>query len=319
MIKRMTIVITLLFAAAALAGESEFPLFKMGAGGRAMALGGAYTGAADDATSLFWNPAGMSQIKSDLSFVFTNRLHFQSSKFLELFAVYSDIKYGAFGLGVISNTTDDILAYDDSFNYLGTFGAYQRAIMIGYAYNLAPVNIGLSISSVQAGLDPPDGDISGNGLAITLGLMTRLSSHFKIGSIIRPGFATKYDDSKDEIPGSARLGFEAGFKTGLTSPTDSMRFLLDLDQTNKLPMKINAGLEFTFFKILALRGGLNSFYFESRTGNVEVSDLNSANRKFTVGLGIRVPTSNAGSFVLDTGLVSTRLGNSTAISIGWAR
>ncbi len=319
MIKRTIIVLTLFLAAAAQAGESEFPLFKMGAGGRAMALGGAYTGAADDATSLFWNPSGMSQIKDNLSIVFTNRLHFQSAKFLELFATYSDIRYGAFGLGVISNTTDDILAYDDDFNYLGSFGAYQRAIMIGYAYNLAPVNIGLSITSVQAGLDPPEGDIRGNGLAVTLGLMTRLSGNFKIGSIIRPGFATRYDDSKDEVPGSARLGLEAGFKTGLTSPTDSVRFLLDLDQANKMPMKINAGLELTFLKILALRGGINSFYFESRTGNVEVSDLNSANRKFTVGLGIRIPTESAGSFVLDTGLVSTRLGSSTAISIGWAR
>jgi len=319
MVKRMILILAVFLATSAFAGESEFPLFKLGAGGRAISLGGAFTGAADDATSLFWNPAGMSQMKGNLALAFTNRIHFQSSNFLEVFAIYSDIKYGAFGLGIISDQTSDILAYDGSFNYLGSFGAYQRAIMIGYAYNLAPVNIGLSITSTQAGLDPPGGKVSGSGLAVTLGLMTRLSGHFKIGSIIRPGYSQKYDNSKDEIPGSARLGLESAFRTGLTSPNDSLRILLDLDQTNKLPLKLNAGLELTFLKVLAIRGGLNSFYFESRTGRIKVSDLNSANRKFTFGAGIRVPTSNAGAFTLDAGVLNTRLGNSTAISIGWTK
>jgi hypothetical protein len=305
-------------AAASLAGESEFPLFKMGAGGRPLAIGGAFTGAADDATALFWNPAGMSQLKNKFSLEFTNRLHFQSSKFLEMFAVYSDIRYGAFGIGFLSNQTDDILAYDSDFNYLGTFGAYQRSIMIGYAYNLTPVNIGLSFSSVQTGLDPPQGEVKGNGLTVTLGLMTRISGNFKIGSIIRPGFSTKYDNSKDEIPGNARLGMELAFRTGITSPNDTTRFLMDLDQSNKMPMKINAGLEMTMFKILAVRGGINSIYFETRTSKLELSDLMSSNLKYCFGIGLRVPTSNAGAFNLDAGIVVTKLGNSTAISVSWA-
>jgi hypothetical protein len=319
MMKRIVIAMILLISVSALAGESEFPLFKLGAGGRAVALGGAFTGAADDATALFWNPAGMSQIKDSYAVTFTNRLHFENSNFLEAFAVYSDIQYGAFGIGVISNQVSDIMAYDASYNYQGTFGAYQRAFMIGYAYNAAPINIGINLTSVQAGLDPPSGKVSGNGLSVTFGLMTRLSSHFKIGSIIRPGFSTKYDNSKDEIPGNAHLGMETAYRSGFTSPTDSLKFLFDLGQTNKLPMKVSAGIEMTFLKILALRGGTNSLYFESRTGNIKVSDLNSANRKFTFGLGLRVPTSNAGSFIVDAGVFTSKLGNSTAISISWSK
>jgi hypothetical protein len=319
MIKRILIILTIFLAVSAWAGESEFPLFSMGAGGRAIGLGGAYTGAADDATSLFWNPAGMSQIKNNIALTFTNRIHFQDQKFLEAFAIYSDIKYGAFGLGIISNQTSDILAYDANFNYLGKFDAYQRAIMIGYSYNLAPINIGFSITSAQAGLNPPTGKVKGSGLAMTLGLMTRLSGHFKIGSIIRPGFSEKYDNSKDDIPGNARLGLESSFRTGITSPNDSLRFLLDFDQTNKLPLKLNIGLELTFFKMVALRGGINSLYLETRSSKIKTADLNSSDRKFTFGIGLKVPTTNAGLFILDAGLMTNRLGNSTAISIGWAK
>ncbi|HBC46663.1 MAG TPA: hypothetical protein DCZ43_06425, partial [candidate division Zixibacteria bacterium] len=176
------LILMLLFSWQAQAGESEFPLFKLGAGGRAIGMGAAYTGVADDATAIFWNPAGMSQIRNRFSFEFSNRLHFQDSKFLEFYGVYSDIRYGAFGVGFISDQTSDILAYDAGFNYLDNFSAYQRAFMIGYAYNLAPINIGLSLSSVQAGLDPPQGKVSGSGMTVTFGLLTRVTNYFKIGS-----------------------------------------------------------------------------------------------------------------------------------------
>ncbi len=321
MAKRIIILLTLipLLSLQAWAGESEFPLFKLGAGARAIGMGAAYTGAADDATAIFWNPAGMSQLKNRLSLEFSNRIHFQSSQFLELYGVYSDLKYGAFGIGFLSDQTNDILAYDSNFNFIGQFGAYQRAIILGYAYNLAPINIGLSLTSAQAGLDPPQGSVDGSGLTVTLGLLTRITSFFRIGSTIRPGFSVKYDDTKDEIPGNARLGIELSFKTGLTSPDDSIHYVLDLDQSNKLPLKLNTGLEFTFFKVLALRGGINSLAFETRTGNIKLSDLVSADAKYCLGLGLRIPSSNAGSFNLDGGFMSTRVGNSTVISISWAK
>ena len=308
-----------LLSATAFAGESEYPLFKMGAGGRSVAMGGAYTGAADDASAVFWNPAGMAQPRNTISIIFTNRLHFENTKFLELFAAYSDVKYGSFGLGILSNQIDEISAYDSDFNYLGKFSSYQRAILLGYAYNLAPVNLGISIMAVQAGLDPPQGSVDGNGLTMTFGIMTRVTRSFKIGSVIRPGFSIRYNDTEDEIPGNARLGAEFRFKTGFISPSDSLRLVVDLDQSNKFPMKVNAGIEFTFMGVLSIRGGINSLVFETRTDELNTSDLMSSNLKYSFGGGFKFEVSDAGSFDLDFGLISTSLGNSSAISISWAR
>jgi long-subunit fatty acid transport protein len=309
----------LLLAASVFAGETEYPLFKLGAGGKAIGMGAASTGNADDASAVFWNPAGLSQIKGTFSIVTSNRLHFQDSKFMELYASYSDIKYGAFGFGFLSNQITDIPNYDGDFNFLGNFDSYQRAFIMGYSYNLAPVNIGLSFTGIQAGMDPVAGDVKGSGLAFSLGLMTRISKNFRIGSVIKPGYSVKYDDSKDEIPGNARLGVEFGLKTGIASPDDSLRLILDLDQSNQLPLKINVGMQVTAFNLLAFRGGLNSLMIETRTENLQGSDLMSANIKYCFGLGIKLPQFEAGSFSLDMGYMSTSLGNSTTLSLCWTK
>jgi long-subunit fatty acid transport protein len=321
MIKRALIIIFMLSLTlpCAYAGETEFPLFKIGAGGRPIAMGGAFTGVADDASAVFWNPAGLAQISSPISLSFTNRLHFQSSKFLEFFGSYSDIKYGTFGLGVLSNQVDDIIETDTDRNHLGTFGAYQRAIMIGYAYNLTPVYVGISLANVQSGMDPSQGDINGSGFLISLGLLTGVTKNLKIGSTIHPGYSIKFDDSKDDIPGGTRLGAEFVMRTGLTSASDSLRLALDFDQTNKMPMKLNTGLELTFMNLISLRGGINSLMIESRSDDIELSDLMSANIKYCFGAGIKFEVSNSGFFNLDAGIISTRLGNSTAITLTWTR
>jgi hypothetical protein len=317
--KLIPAILPLLLIVTASAGETEYPLFKLGAGGRAIGMGAAFTGSADDASAVFWNPAGLSQMSGNISVVLANRFHFQDSKFWEVYAAYSDIKYGAFGFGILSDQTTDISGYDRDFNYQGKFDSYERAFMMGYSYNLAPVNIGLSITGVQAGMNPASGDVKGNGLAFSLGLMTRISKNFKIGSVIKPGFSIRYNDTKDEIPGNARLGVEFKLKTSIASPDDSLRLTLDIDQSNRLPLKINFGAQFTVLNLIALRGGLNSIMIETRTNNLQASDLMSANVKYCFGAGIRLPEFEAGAFNLDLGFMATRLGNSTTISLSWTK
>ncbi|MFA6107682.1 MAG: hypothetical protein WDA75_02835 [Candidatus Latescibacterota bacterium] len=54
----------LLMAAVPAVGQEERAIDHFaGVGGRAMAMGGAYVGVADDFTALFWNPAGLAQIR----------------------------------------------------------------------------------------------------------------------------------------------------------------------------------------------------------------------------------------------------------------
>ena len=43
-------------------GTTTANFLKLGAGARAEAMGGAYAAVADDATALYWNPAGLTRI-----------------------------------------------------------------------------------------------------------------------------------------------------------------------------------------------------------------------------------------------------------------
>jgi long-subunit fatty acid transport protein len=51
------------------AGISAFQFLKIGVGARGVAMGEAYVAVANDASSLFWNPAGMAQTAEDQVFV----------------------------------------------------------------------------------------------------------------------------------------------------------------------------------------------------------------------------------------------------------
>jgi long-chain fatty acid transport protein len=43
-------------------GVGAFSAFKNGIGARALAMGGAFVAVADDATAVYWNPAGLAQV-----------------------------------------------------------------------------------------------------------------------------------------------------------------------------------------------------------------------------------------------------------------
>ncbi|MCK7521899.1 MAG: hypothetical protein MZV64_31575 [Ignavibacteriales bacterium] len=51
------------------AGISAFQFLKIGVGARGVAMGEAYVAVANDASSLFWNPAGLAQMTENQVFV----------------------------------------------------------------------------------------------------------------------------------------------------------------------------------------------------------------------------------------------------------
>lgn len=57
---------TRLFAATGVKDSASiiFPLFDIGVGARALAMGEAFSAIADDATAVYWNPAGLAQVRN---------------------------------------------------------------------------------------------------------------------------------------------------------------------------------------------------------------------------------------------------------------
>jgi long-subunit fatty acid transport protein len=96
-----------IFAGFPKAGTVSAPFLKIGAGARAIALGGNYVGLANDVTTLYWNPAGITNLDK-ISFSATHTQWFADIKHnAVMFALPID-NNSAFGIDVLHLNSGDI-------------------------------------------------------------------------------------------------------------------------------------------------------------------------------------------------------------------
>lgn len=115
-------------------GTSGAQFLQLPVGARAEAMGGAFTGLADDASALFWNPAGMVHAKSI-------QTHFSYMNWFDLFdfsaasLVYNAGDLGSFGASLIVFRTDKMeITTEQQPNGTGRFfDAGDLALGVSYA------------------------------------------------------------------------------------------------------------------------------------------------------------------------------------------
>ena len=88
-------------------GTSGAQFLQIPVGARAEAMGGAIVGLTDDASSIFWNPAGLLKINNV-------QAHFSYMNWFDLFdfnaasLVYNAGEFGVFGASMVSFTTGNM-------------------------------------------------------------------------------------------------------------------------------------------------------------------------------------------------------------------
>ncbi|MBN2069867.1 MAG: PorV/PorQ family protein [Candidatus Krumholzibacteriota bacterium] len=117
--KRTTVIacaLLFVFSAGARADKYAGEFMALGGGARAMAMGGAFTSIADDATAVFWNPAGIAGFSSlmmtpnDYTMSFMHSERFGSIIDYNFFSAVFPLKAGesSWGVSVIHMGIDDI-------------------------------------------------------------------------------------------------------------------------------------------------------------------------------------------------------------------
>jgi len=173
------------FAAESYAVSEAGVLFLMiSPGARAAGMGEAFVAIADDASAVYWNPAGLAfQTGREITLMHTNWLpQFGSDLYFDFLAYRQNFEgLGVVGVNVTYLNLGEQTRTDETGNELGTFNSHEFAITAAFGARISEnmsVGIGLrfirsSLSDVGAGSEKGDG--KANGFAVDLGWLYKPS------------------------------------------------------------------------------------------------------------------------------------------------
>lgn len=266
--KRFAGIIAALFhlasAYAADPGTTSANFLKLGIGPRAIAMGEAQVGLADDVYATYWNPAGLSQLQvQEAGFVHAQYVQ----NITEQYAAYA-YPQPALGTFAASATFLNVGLFD-GFDAAGqptdSVGASDTALSLGYARPLwrnrrmgSELSVGAVGKYIQEKLDA----VTARAYAMDGGLLFKpgkmggeLFEGWRAGIGLRNlGTSMRFDTESFALPRSLNAGLAW---TGHLWE-ESITMTVDGQQPNDGPRVFGAGLEIWTLKVFVVRGGYTS-------------------------------------------------------------
>lgn len=254
---------------------------KIGVSPRAIGMGGAFTATSDDVSSMYWNPAGISQNNSRSAYF--NHVEWFADVQLDFAGVTSHIpSLGTVGMFVTVMTMDEMLVRtiekpEGTGEY---FNAGGLTAGISFARNLTDnFSIGFNAKYVTEYI----WNESASGFAIDIGTMYRIPvlNEFRLAASIS-NFGTKMKLEGRDIITLKQVGTETGnfintnlemdeydlplvFRVGVAA--DVVKFedniftvAIDAVHPNDHYEYVNTGVEYTWNEMLSVRAGYKSLF-----------------------------------------------------------
>lgn len=258
-------------------GTSCLPFLKLGQGPRSAALGESYTSLAEDASAIYWNPAGLARI-SGYQFAASHQQWFTGITD-EVGHAAIPLGPGALGIGLVYSGDRGFEGWTEENEPSGTFSTWSTALSAGYGMTvLDKYQVGATVKGLMEDL----GAARGTGAAVDLGFMGHPLTGLGVGFAARQLGAVSYGAGAEKLPTEFAVG--ANYKmAGFTGTIDVAVPLAD-------DPNVRVGIEYSPIKEAALRIGY-------RTGPADLGGLGFASG-LTGGLGVTV-----GNFGLDYAFV----------------
>lgn len=271
-------------------GTSAAAFLNIQVGARGMAMGGAFVASANDATALYWNPAGIARMpKGEATVMHTNWL---AGTDFDFGAVVIPVGFGVIGASITSLTTGDMEVRTVEMPE-GTgeiFSANDIAAGLSFATNLTDrFSIGFTAKLIRSSIF----NETANSFAIDIGTMfTTELNGMRIGvSLLNLGTDMKLsgrdlillvdpaplkDGSNDRIvsnlqtdsfslPLMLRVGVAMDFLK-----TENSQLTIAVDGTNPSDGDegVNFGAEYSWHNSVFLRGGYQSWLVDDSEGGL---------------------------------------------------
>jgi len=274
--KQIMIVIALFTVwGGAYADQYAGEFMSTGVGARALAMGGAFAAVADDASTIYWNPAGMADTKgAEVSSVKRISQSGVDSSYTYLSLDYnSGENTGAFGASFLSQSFGGIMITDTQGNQVGGLtSAGDNVVYLSYAKKLAGwVSGGLSLKVLFGNYPTGSGSTGYNGFGEDLGILIDMG-HLS-GSLNGLKFAINAQDLYTTMNWGSGGGFSGGMervepniKLGLAYLpfSDVMKALdsrvtLAADYDSEYSGAYHLGAEYLWNGMIALRAGVQNY------------------------------------------------------------
>jgi len=220
---------------------------KIGAGARAMAMGGAQVAMADDAYALYWNPAGLSNIKRREA-IFSYLFHVQDMN-AGYMGIIAPHKKGVMGTSISYLTHNDIIGYDYTAKSTGWFEAGDVAVDVSYGQRVGErFSAGGNIRIVQEKID----DKNGTCVGIDLGGMLWMNKYARLGAVLRNVTLKelKLDKKGEALPTTLTVGIACKI------PEADLNLACDATIPSDNDAYINVGAEYSYQHSLTARLGV---------------------------------------------------------------
>ncbi len=233
------------------AGETGLAVLKVGVGARAVAMGEAFTALADDASGIYWNPAGSVWIKK-------RQAHFSHNSWIQginhnVASLTFPTKIGSFGLGLLLNNMDGFerrtIASEEPS---GTFSAHDFSFAVNYARHMnEQISFGLNFKYFNEKIYIEDA----SGYMIDLGARYSTPVHglFVAGAIQNLGFTTEMAQEKIRLPQTLRFG--AAYHLPFSAVKNKVLLAADFVQIFDDASHVNIGAELLPVDAISLRTG----------------------------------------------------------------
>jgi len=183
-------------------GTAGAQFLKLGSGARASAMGNAYSGVADDASAVYWNPAGLNQINEKCISV-THSIMFEDI-YYDWVSCVSPLKGGGvLGIGVQYLSYGKIMGTDLYGNDLSNFRPNDLAVIGSYGFKAGNVMFGLSGKYISSQIMK-----SAVAYAADVGAMYKISDdRMSFGLAVQNlGGKIKFKEAGDKLPLNIKLG-----------------------------------------------------------------------------------------------------------------
>lgn len=259
------------------AGTSSFSFLKINTGARPVAMGGAFTGMADDEATLYYNPAGITAVTSNRYLLeYHNYFMDLQSGAAAVVHPLSEKKFLAFQLSYLNY--GDFTETNTAGTVTGTFSGGDLQFAGTYAMVVKPY---LSVGATMKFLYEKVQEFSATGMAFDIGAKYTSNRGRYTGGIMVQNLGVQLSglgEKKDKLPMVLRLGGGAR-PQGL-----NMLIAGDIIVPTDNRAELAIGAEYLRLKPLYLRLGYNTF---GSNYQVEGSSKNWTGISMGVGFDIK--------------------------------